>query len=147
MARAQSPVTGRSRPVPHRQPLEWFNLPTRLPPGLGLGQGVTPQFRRVSQLQQVYPQALLPGQARHHITITTVVATPADHRDLARLGPAFAQQTPGAGAGSLHQFATGDSELLNGDPVELAHLLRPVEGVGELLGRRHEAHAGGSMEG
>jgi hypothetical protein len=46
----------------------------------------------------------------------------------------------GAPPGTLHQLIPWDTEILNSDSIELAHLLRTIEGIGQGLAIGHYSH-------
>ena len=104
----------------------------RLAPGLAhLGRFRT-QMPLIPELEEMHLQAIPPGEACHHVTITAIVTRPTQHRQSSGPGPVLAQQVIGGLTGTLHQFRPG-AMTSDGRLIEGPDLGGGIEGIGELL--------------
>ena len=85
-------------------------------------QGIAAQALNLNQRQHPHIQPRQPGQSRHHIAITAIIATAAKYDDAPRARPALAQQRKRSRAGPAHQHRAGNAALFNGNAIQLPHL-------------------------
>ena len=73
--------------------------------GLGMGQaGIALQPLRIADRQYPHRPSGAPGQHRHQIAITGIVALPCQHAQFGRRWPLTNQRSPGRPSRTLHQF-------------------------------------------
>ena len=108
--------------------------PDRYASGTGIpggAQGIAAQALDPGQGQHLRIQPRLPGQSRHHIAITAIVAAAAKYDDAPRVRPALAQQRKRSRTGPAHQHRAGNAALFNGNAVQLPHLGGAVQFKGQ----------------
>jgi hypothetical protein len=93
-------------------------------------KGISVNALYVSELQNAYIETVHLRATGHDISVATIVANTAQHRNVACVRPILAQQTVGDAACPLHELCSGNPVVFDSRSIELAHLLGAKKGIG-----------------